>query len=321
MLYTIEPFIIFQQNDYGPTTFHYEEEDRMDITRIPRGAFLDYFYRDFDIDNPTKENSEQRRLQWARRHPTSPQNGGGTSSASSQNGQSAPSSANNKKKSDSMKKSIGNYVSITDDRKFKKWIDDVTAIAKAEAGGTSKVLDPDFTPTPDQEVEFAANKRHIYAMLCRHGNTGIIGNILSKTTDGQEAMKMIMLEYSDQHAGNKLNTVKIPKEHNGQVAACMRKFEETIDEHNSMVGKNLKIDERSKLEKLKDMMSHIDKFDAVEDTLLLSDNADSMPAENIVKLYMRNVRIYWVMADTHPLNHTCKWVRPKRLGQGRQFLI
>ena len=134
-----------------------------------------------------------------------------------------------------MKKSIGNYVAITDDSKFKKWIDDVTAIANAE--GTSNVFDPDFVPTPDQEVEFAANKRHIYAMLRRHGNTGIIRIILSKTKDGQEAMKLIMLQYSDQHAGraraeelrNKLNTVKIPKEHNGQVAACMRKFEETID--------------------------------------------------------------------------------------------
>ena len=73
MLYAIEPFIIFQQNDYGPETFLYEAEDRMDITRIPRGAFLDYFYKDFDIDNPTKEDKEQRRLQWGRRHPTSPQ--------------------------------------------------------------------------------------------------------------------------------------------------------------------------------------------------------------------------------------------------------
>jgi dynactin complex subunit len=80
---------------------------------------------------------------------------------------------------------------------------------------------------------------------------------------------------------NKLNTVKIPKEHNGQVAACMRKFEETIDEHNSMVGKNLKIDERSKLEKLKELTSHIDEFDAIEDTLLLTDKADSMPVLRI----------------------------------------
>jgi hypothetical protein len=31
--------------------------------------------------------------------------------------------------------------------------------------------------------------------------TGIIENILSKTKDDQEAAKMIMLEYSDQHAG------------------------------------------------------------------------------------------------------------------------
>ena len=97
-----------------------------------------------------------------------------------------------------MKKSIGNYVAITDDSKCKKWIDNVTAIADAE--GTSNVFDPDFVPTPDQEVEFAANKRHIYAMFRRHGNAGIIGNILSKTKDGQEVMKMIMLEYSDQHA-------------------------------------------------------------------------------------------------------------------------
>ena len=81
--------------------------------------------------------------------------------------------------------------------------------------------------------------------------------------------------------------MKVSKEHNGQVAACMRKFDELIDEHNSMVGTNLKIDERSKLEKLKDMMSEIANFDTVEDTLLLSDNADSMPAENIIKLYMK----------------------------------
>ena len=26
MLYAIEPFLVFQQNDYGPTTFYYEEE-------------------------------------------------------------------------------------------------------------------------------------------------------------------------------------------------------------------------------------------------------------------------------------------------------
>ena len=88
-----------------------------------------------------------------------------------------------------MKKSINNFVPIADDSKFKSWIDGVKAIA--EADGTSKVLDPDFTPTSDQEVEFAANKKHIYAMLRRHGNTGIIRNILSKTTDGQEAIKML----------------------------------------------------------------------------------------------------------------------------------
>ena len=104
----------------------------MDITRIPHGAFLDYFYRDFDIDNPTEANSEQRRLQWARKHPNSPQNGGGTSSAtSSQNDRNAPSFTSNKKKS-ATKKSIANYVPITDDSKFKKWIDDVMAIADAE---------------------------------------------------------------------------------------------------------------------------------------------------------------------------------------------
>ena len=67
MLYAIEPFLIFQQNDYGPTTFYYEEEDRMDITRITRGAFLDYFYSDFDIDAPTEVDNKQRVLQWERR--------------------------------------------------------------------------------------------------------------------------------------------------------------------------------------------------------------------------------------------------------------
>ena len=40
MLYAIEPFLIYQQNDYGPETYLYEAEDRMDITRIPRSAFL-----------------------------------------------------------------------------------------------------------------------------------------------------------------------------------------------------------------------------------------------------------------------------------------
>ena len=38
MLYAIEPFLIYQQNDYGPETFFYEAEDRMDITRIPRST-------------------------------------------------------------------------------------------------------------------------------------------------------------------------------------------------------------------------------------------------------------------------------------------
>ena len=67
----------------------------------------------------------------------------------------------------------------------------------------------------------------------------------------------------------------------------MRKFDELIDEHNSKVGTNHKIDDRSKLEKLKDMVSNIAEFDTVEDTLILSDTANSMPAENIIKLYMK----------------------------------
>jgi glutamate mutase epsilon subunit len=67
----------------------------------------------------------------------------------------------------------------------------------------------------------------------------------------------------------------------------MRKFDELIDEHNSMVGTNHKIDDRSKLEKLKDMVSNIAEFDTVEDTLILSDTADSMPVENILKRYMK----------------------------------
>ena len=92
MLYNaIEPFLIFQQNDYRPTAFYYEEEDRMDITR------------GFDIDAPTEVDTKQRVLQWERRHPNSPQNGD-TSSVSSQNGRNAPSSTSTKKKSDSMKK-------------------------------------------------------------------------------------------------------------------------------------------------------------------------------------------------------------------------
>jgi hypothetical protein len=66
-----------------------------------------------------------------------------------------------------MKKSIQNYVPISEDSKFKSWIDDVKAIAEAE--GTSTVLDPGFTPTPNQMDEFDANKKHIYAMLRRHG--------------------------------------------------------------------------------------------------------------------------------------------------------
>ena len=72
----------------------------------------------------------------------------------------------------------------------------------------------------DQEDEFTANKKHIYAMFRLHHETGIIENILSKTKDGQEAAKMIMLEYSDHHAGrawaeelqNKLNTARIEME-------------------------------------------------------------------------------------------------------------
>jgi hypothetical protein len=73
------------------------------LTQIPRSAFLDYFYK-FDIDNPTKEDKEQRLFQWARRHPASPQNGGSGPSASTQNGQSTTPSSSPKKKSDSMKK-------------------------------------------------------------------------------------------------------------------------------------------------------------------------------------------------------------------------
>ena len=101
MLYAIEPFLIYQQNDYGPPeTFLYEAEDRMDITRIPRSAFLDYFYSGFDIDDPTEVDNEERLLQWARRHPTSPQNSGGPSSTSSQNGQgTTPSTTSSKKRS------------------------------------------------------------------------------------------------------------------------------------------------------------------------------------------------------------------------------
>ena len=100
MLYAIEPFLIWCQNDYGPDHYLYEAEDRMDITQIPRSAFLDYFYSVFDIDHPTKEDREQRLSQWARRHPTSPQNSGGPSSASSQNGQgTTPSTTSSKKRS------------------------------------------------------------------------------------------------------------------------------------------------------------------------------------------------------------------------------
>ena len=49
MLYAIEPFLIWCQNDYGPDHYLYENEDRMDITKIPRSAFLDYFYGPFDL--------------------------------------------------------------------------------------------------------------------------------------------------------------------------------------------------------------------------------------------------------------------------------
>jgi hypothetical protein len=75
----------------------------MDITRIMRDAFLDYYYgREFDIDHPTEVDMEQRLLQWARRHPNSPQNGG-NSSVSSQNGVNASSYTSTKKKSNPMK--------------------------------------------------------------------------------------------------------------------------------------------------------------------------------------------------------------------------
>ena len=263
----------------------------MDITKIPRSAFLDYFFGPFDIDHPTEEDKEQRLSQWARRHPASPQNGGGTSSAGSQNGQGTTSSTSPKKKSNSLKKSIQNFVSLSDDSKFKEWIDDVDAIAAAE--GTSAVLDSDFTPTPDQEDGFDADCKHIYAMLRRHGNTGIIKDVLSNTTNGQEAIKLIRLEYSEQHAGRaraeelriKLNSAKVPEEHRGQVADCIRKFNGLIVEHNSMVGKNLKIDNRSKLEKLKDLLSNLAEFDTVEDTITLTDT--ELPVEGILKLYMK----------------------------------
>ena len=74
-----------------------------------------------------------------------------------------------------------------------------------------------LTMLPCQTRIRSQQEAHIYAMLRRHGETGIIKNILFKTKDGQEAVKMIMLEYSDQHAGraraeelrNKLNTRKI----------------------------------------------------------------------------------------------------------------
>ena len=122
---------------------------------------------------------------------------------------------------------------------------------------------PDYAPTPDQEDEFTANKKHIYAILRQHGETGIIENILFKTKDGQEAVKMTMLEYSDQHVGraraeelrNKLNTARIPEDHKGTVAACIRKFEESLNKHTSMVLESLKIDDHSKFEKHKDFTS------------------------------------------------------------------
>jgi len=290
MLYAIEPFLIWCQNGYGPDHYLYEIEDRMDITKIPRSAFLDYFYGPFDINNPTKEDKEQRLAQWARRHPTSPQNGGGTSSAGPQNGQNTTSSTSYKKKSNSLKKSIQNYKPIDDDSKYKDWIDDVVAMAAAE--GTSAVLDSDFVPTPGEEDEFDANDKHIYAMLVRHGNTGIIKDILSDTTNGQEAIKLIRLAYSDQHAGRgraeelrtKLNTARVPEDHRGQVAECLRKFNGVIVEHNSMVRKDQKIDNRSKLEKLKDVVSNIDDFDAVEDMITLNDT--EIPVEKVLQLYM-----------------------------------
>ena len=222
---------------------------------------------------------EQRLLQWARRHPNSPHNGD-NSSVSSQNGVNASSYTSTKKKSNPMKeKNISNYVTIKEDCKFNKWINDVTAIVDAE--GTSDVFDPDYAPTQTKRMNSQPTRSTSMPCYARHRETGIIENILSKTKDGQEAVKMIMLEYSDQHAGraraeelpNKLNTARIPEDHKGQVAACICKFEESLNEHNSMVLESLKIDDCSKFEKLKDFTSYIDNFDTVEDSLLMTPDA------------------------------------------------
>jgi hypothetical protein len=70
-----------------------------------------------------------------------------------------------------------------------------------------------------------------------------------------------------------LNTARIPEDHKGQVAACICKFEESLNEHNSMVLESLKIDDCSKFEKLKDFTSYIDNFDTVEDSLLMTPDA------------------------------------------------
>jgi len=145
----------------------------MDITTIPRGAFLKYVYEKFDMDNPTEPDSAMRLEQWKRRHPTSTLNG-----ASVTMGTSAATSAKTRCRAE-----------------YFGWIGKVKAISKAE--GTANVFDPNYVPGKLQEQEdFEQDKTHIIALLHSCGDTPIIKGILQKHgDDGQMAVQKMMEKY------------------------------------------------------------------------------------------------------------------------------
>ena len=271
MLYAIEPFITYCQNSYGPDTFMYEEEDRMDITTISQDAFLKYFYEKFDINNPTVTDSDMRREQWNIRHPASPLHGAsataGTTSATS------TSSSTPRKKRGTMKPSTANYPMLKDDAGFYDWINKVEAISTAE--GTAKVFDPHYVPvTPQEQEDFEQDKTHIIAVLYTCGGTSIIKGVLQDHKDGQLAVREMKEQYSGNSAGriraqeikNELEQ-KLPTNHGGQAAECLRGLDSKINELNSIVEPSLRYDSSKRYDLFKDFLSDTPGFDSVEDSI------------------------------------------------------
>jgi len=271
MLYAIEPFIIYCQNSYGPDTFMYEEEDHMDITKISQDAFFQYFYEKFDINNPTVTDSDMRREQWERRHPASPLNG--ASAAAGTTSTTPTSSSTPRRKRGMMKPSTINYPMLKDDAGYYDWINKVKAISKSE--GTDKVFDPNYVPVTPQEVEdFEQDKTHIIAVLFTCGGTSIIKGILQKYPDGQVVVQKMMEQYSGNSAGriraqeikNELEQ-KLPANHGGQAAECLRVLDSKINELNSIVEPSLQYDSSKRYDLIKDFLSEAPGFDSVEDSI------------------------------------------------------